>query len=70
MNPRLERDLSVKELAEILGHHPTFVSELVRSGTYFPNAYKGGKGGSHRSPWRIPCSDVEAYRRTQPRAGQ
>lgn len=58
-------DLSVKQVAETIGMHPVNVSALIRRG-YFPHAYKGGRG-ENTSPWRVPASDVEAYRRTQPR---
>lgn len=64
--PPAAPDLTVKELAEQIGLHPVSVSDLVRRG-YFPNAYKGGRGGP-TSPWRIPAQDVADYRAKAPRA--
>ncbi|WFR84662.1 helix-turn-helix domain-containing protein [Arthrobacter sp. Y-9] len=63
---RLDRDLSIKEVAELTQQSTRVVSDLVRMGR-FPNAYKAGRGGVS-SPVRIPAADVDRYRRTQPRA--
>lgn len=62
---KLERDLSVQEVAELIGADEKLVGRLARQGR-FPNAYKGGSG-KRNSPTRIPYRDVENYRKTQPR---
>ncbi|MDP5226626.1 MULTISPECIES: helix-turn-helix domain-containing protein [Arthrobacter] len=62
----LERDLSIKEVAEMTGQSADTIGDLVRIGR-FPNAYKAGRG-SRNSPIRIPEKDVDRYRQTQPRA--
>lgn len=58
-------DAKVAEVAEHLGLHPETVRELARANT-FPGAYKTGSGKVN-SPIRIPWSDVEDYRKKQPR---
>ncbi|MGK3955558.1 hypothetical protein ACLKOZ_05115 [Arthrobacter sp. R4] len=64
----IERDLKVSGVAEALGMHPETICTMARSGN-FPNAYKTGRG-AHSSPIRIPWSDVEDYRRKQPRVNR
>lgn len=66
--PGREPDLTVKEAAEALRLDPETVRVLARSGK-FPAAYKTGSGamGSHI---RIPWSDVEDYRKRQPRVNR
>jgi hypothetical protein len=61
-----EKDLTVKQVAELTEQSTDMIGDLVRMG-YFPNAYKAGMG-KRNSPYRIPYSDVVAYRKTQPRA--
>ncbi|WP_197023107.1 helix-turn-helix transcriptional regulator [Arthrobacter sp. MA-N2] len=61
-------DAKVKEVAEHLGLHPDTVRMMARSGD-FPNAYKTGSG-RHSSPIRIPWSDVERFRKQQPKASR
>jgi hypothetical protein len=61
-------DLKVSEVAEHLGLHPETVRSMSRAGD-FPNAYKTGRGGQS-SPIRIPWSDVEDYRKKQPRVNR
>lgn len=65
-SPGREPDLTIKEVAEAIHLHPESVRILARSGK-FPNAYKTGFGGQG-SAIRIPWSDVEDYRKRQPRA--
>lgn len=60
----LTHDLSVHEIGEAIGMHPGRVSDLVRRG-FFPHAYKGGRG-TRNSPWRIPSSDLDDYRKKAP----
>lgn len=64
----MNRDMKVKEVAEALELHPDTVRTMARSGD-FSNAYKTGRG-VHSSPIRIPWSDVEAWRKRQPRANR
>jgi hypothetical protein len=61
----MSADAKVSEVAEHLGLHPESVRILARSNE-FPNAYKTG-AGKVNSPIRIPWSDVEDYRKKQPR---
>lgn len=61
-------DLRISEAATELGLHPETVRVLARSGE-FPNSYKTGKGG-RTSPTRIPYTDIEDWRKKQPRASQ
>lgn len=61
-------DAKVSEVAEHLGLHPETVRTMTRSGD-FPNAYKTGRGG-HSNHIRIPWSDVEDYRKKQPRVNR
>ena len=65
MTKEHERDLSVREVGELIGLDPKRVGKLARQGR-FPNAYKAGAGKGN-SPVRIPYSDIEYYRKTQPR---
>lgn len=58
--------MTVRAVADHLGLHPETVRTMARSGD-FPNAYKTGKGG-HANHIRIPWTDVEGYRKKQPRA--
>lgn len=60
-----ERDLSAREVGELIGLDHKQVGKLARQGR-FPNAYKAGSGKGN-SPIRIPYSDIEHYRKTQPR---
>lgn len=60
-----EPDMKVREVAEFLNIHPETVRILARQGR-FPNAYKTGPGATG-SLIRIPWSDVEDYRKKQPR---
>jgi excisionase family DNA binding protein len=62
------KDLTVKEVADVLSLHPETVRQLARGGS-FPNAYKTGLG-KHSSPIRIPSTDVEAFRKLQMRASR
>ncbi|MDP9184157.1 MAG: helix-turn-helix domain-containing protein [Actinomycetota bacterium] len=59
-------DAKPREVAEHLGMHPETVRQLTREGA-FPNAYKTGRGGQSNHI-RIPWTDVEDYRKRQPRA--
>jgi hypothetical protein len=61
-------DAKVSEVADHLGLHPQTVREFARAGS-FPNAYKTGKG-SINSPIRIPWTDVEDFRKKQPRVNR
>lgn len=61
-------DAKVQEVAAELGVHPETVRIMARSGD-FPNAYKSGQGKIN-SPVRIPWTDVEDYRKRQPRVNQ
>ena len=61
----MTQDAKVQEVATALGVHPETVRIMARSGD-FPNAYKSGQGKIN-SPVRIPWSDVEDYRKRQPR---
>lgn len=61
-----ERDLTVREVAELTGQCTKTVATLARRGA-FPHAYKAGSGG-RTSPIRIPERDLEAWRARQPRA--
>lgn len=58
----LHRDLTVSEVAELIGICAKDVRELVSCGR-LPNAYR--IGGS-ASAFRIPYKDIEHYRTTQP----
>lgn len=60
-------DLSIEEAAAMLGQSRGTVADLVRSRSYFPHAYKSGRG-TRNSPVRIPYADVLDYRAKQPRA--
>lgn len=62
---RKSGDARVREVAAELGLNPETVRIMARSGD-FPNAYKSVQGKIN-SPVRIPWSDVEDYRRKQPR---
>lgn len=64
--PGREPDLTVREVAEALNVHPETVRQLARQGK-FRNAYKTGTGATG-SQIRVPWSDVEDYRKRQPRA--
>lgn len=60
-------DLSIADVAVLLGQSRDTVADLVRSKRFFPNAYKSG-AGKRNSPVRIPFADVLDYRARQPRA--
>ena len=60
-----EPDMNVREVAEFLNINSETVRVLTRQGM-FPNAYKTGSGTTN-SLIRIPWSDVEEYRKRQPR---
>lgn len=60
-------DAKVQQVAEFLDLHPETVRIMARSGE-FPGAYKLGPKPNH--PIRIPWSDVEDYRKKQPRVNQ
>jgi len=60
-------DAKVQQVAEFLDLHPETIRIMARSGD-FPNAYKLGPKPNH--PIRIPWSDVEDYRKKQPRVNQ
>lgn len=62
-----EPDLTIAQVAELTQQSTDTVADLVRSGRYFPNAYKAGTG-ARNSPWRIPAADVADYRKRQPHA--
>ncbi|MCA4132935.1 helix-turn-helix domain-containing protein [Arthrobacter sp. M4] len=62
---QIQKDLRVKEVAEILSISPETVRVLARQGK-FPNAYKTGTGKVN-SPTRIPLADVERFRKLQMR---
>ena len=61
MNP--PRDLSVKEVAAQTNQSPGAVYQSLRQNE-FPGAYQIGKAGK-TSPWRIPQSAIDAYRKTR-----
>lgn len=63
--PGREPDMTVHEVAEAINLHAETVRQLARQGK-FPNAYKTGSGASG-SQIRIPWTDVEDYRKKQPR---
>lgn len=63
-----QADLRVSEAADALGLHPETIRQLARRGE-FPNSYKTGKGG-RTSPTRIPYTDIEDFRKRQPRTHQ
>ncbi|WP_303179444.1 helix-turn-helix domain-containing protein [Kocuria sp.] len=64
----LDKDLPIKEVAELTSQSPAVVGRLVRAG-YFPGAYKAGMGEGN-APWVIPYSAVQAYReRMQAKVG-
>jgi hypothetical protein len=67
MTATLRGDAKIKQVAEHLGLHPETIRIMARSGA-FPNAYKTGSNPNH--PIRIPWSDVEDYRKKQPRVNQ
>lgn len=54
----MTRDLTAKDVAHILTVSVGWVQDRCNDGS-FPNAYKL----SGRASWRIPQSDIEAYRR-------
>jgi hypothetical protein len=60
-------DAKIKQVAEHLNLNPETVRIMAREGA-FPNSYKLGPKPNH--PIRIPWSDVEDYRRKQPRVNQ
>lgn len=64
---RGQPDATVSEVAVALALHPGTVSVLLNRGA-FPNAYKTCPG--RRNNRRIPWSDVENYRKRQPRVSQ
>jgi hypothetical protein len=64
----MSADAKVSEVAEHLDLHPETVRSMARAGA-FPNAYKSGRGGQS-SPIRIPWTDVEDYRKKQPRVSR
>ncbi|WP_345154875.1 helix-turn-helix domain-containing protein [Arthrobacter ginkgonis] len=56
--------MSVAELAEELQHSQETVRQLLNRGM-FRGAYKAGRGGQ-TSPWRIPMTALDHYRKRQP----
>ncbi|WP_104087945.1 helix-turn-helix domain-containing protein [Arthrobacter sp. GMC3] len=62
-----EPDLSIADVATMLGQSRDTILDLVRSHRFFPHAYKAGSG-ARNSPVRIPFADVLDYRAKQPRA--
>lgn len=52
----MNRDLTVAEVAQLLGRHPSSISHQVRIGR-FPGAYRCGP------IWLIPPKAVEHYKR-------
>lgn len=60
-----EPDLTIAQVAALTNQSVDTVADLVRMGRFFPNAYKAG-AGARNSPWRIPATDVENYRKRQP----
>ena len=57
-------DLTVEQTAAELQQSPTMVRKLANRGK-FPGAYKTGMGG-RTSPWRIPYSALDRFRKGQP----
>ncbi|RKQ36243.1 MerR family transcriptional regulator [Kocuria tytonis] len=64
----MDKDLSVKIVADMTSQSPAVIGRLVRAG-YFPGAYKAGMGEGN-AKWVIPYSAVQAYReRMQAKTG-
>ncbi|MBF6671537.1 helix-turn-helix domain-containing protein [Glutamicibacter sp. FBE19] len=57
-------DMTVEQAAEELQQSPTMIRKLANRGK-FPGAYKSGMGG-RTSPWRIPHSALDRFRKGQP----
>lgn len=57
-------DLTVHEVAELIGTHPETIRRWLRRG-FFQNAYQISK----RYGWRIPIGDVEALRHRKRKGG-
>jgi len=57
-------DLTVEQTAEELQQSPTMIRKLANRGK-LPGAYKTGLGG-RTSPWRIPPSALDRFRKGQP----
>jgi excisionase family DNA binding protein len=59
-----EPDMTVPQLAKVLGLRPETVRRYLAEGA-FPNAYRTANGPKAR--WRIPRASVIAWRRNQRR---
>ncbi len=57
-----DRDLTVHEVAGLIGTHPETIRRWLRKGL-FPNAYQI----SNRYGWRIPKRDVDGLRKPRPK---
>lgn len=55
------KDLTVTQVAEQLQHAPSTIYALLHTDA-FPGAYQSGRGGK-TSPWRIPQSAIDEYRK-------